>query len=254
LERTVASPAAVLALALWALGASPSASAEHLFRGLETGDLSEWRAQFYRGYGAQAVTLLKPEGGYALRFEMRSADTKVVRAELQPHQKSPGFRQQIGREYWYSFRMMLPSDWATQNGESQTLFQAHQKSGCTPPLALRVEGDQWRLKSRSTADKACNTNDSRTYSLGRIETGRWVDWAIRVKWSYEADGVLQVWKNGTRVVSQRGPNLYNVDQGPSPRIGIYKRKWSGAERQVYYVDSFRVCNHRESLSSAQRVR
>jgi hypothetical protein len=181
---------------------------------------------------------------------MRSADTRVARAEVQPNLKSPGFRQKIGQEVWYTFSMMLPSDWAT-GGEHQTLFQAHQKSGCQPVLALRVEGDQWRLKSRS-AGTDCTNNKSSTYSLGRIETGRWVEWTIRIKWSYKSNGILQVWKNGTRVVDQSGPNLYNVEQGPAARIGLYKRKWNGAKRQVYYAASFRIGDHREPLNSTQK--
>jgi hypothetical protein len=250
MKRSIASAAAVFALGLGALAASPTASADILFRGHTTSDLSEFRHQFYRDYGAQSITSPTREGKYGARFEMRSSDSSVVRAELQPNNKSPGFRQKIGEEVWYTVSMMLPSGWATSK-ETQTLLQSHQKSGCQPVLALRVEGDKWVLKSRSSGTD-CTNNKTRSYSLGRIETGKWVDWTMRVKWSYKSDGVLQVWKNGTRVVNQSGPNLYNADQGPATRFGLYKRKWNGAKRQVYYADSFRIGDSKESLSSMQK--
>jgi hypothetical protein len=250
MKRSIASAAAAVALSLGALAASPTASAEILFRGMQTSDLSEFKLSLYRDYAGNAVTSPIREGRYGTRFEMRSADTKVVRAEVQPNSKSPGFRQKIGEEVWYTFSMMLPSGWATGK-EKQTLFQGHQKSGCQPPLALGVEGDRWRLKSRSSGTD-CTSNKTNTYTLGRIETGKWVDWTIRVKWSYKSDGILQVWKNGTRVVDQKGPNLYNADGGPRTSIGIYKRKWDGAKRQVYYADSYRIGDYRESLSSMQK--
>jgi hypothetical protein len=250
MKKSLASAAAVFALGLGALAASPTASAEILFRGHTTSDLSEFRHQFYRDYGAQAVTSPIREGKYGVRFEMRSSDTKVKRAEIQPPSKDPAYRQEIGEEAWYTVSMMLPSGWATGN-ETQTLLQGHQKSGCQPALALRVDGDRWVLKSRS-AGTDCTNSKTRSYSLGRIETGKWVDWTMRIKWSYKSDGILQVWKNGTRVVNQSGPNLYNADQGPAVRFGLYKGRWRGANRQVYYADSFRVGDSRESLSSMQK--
>jgi hypothetical protein len=82
MEQSVASSAAVFALAVWALGASPTASAEHLFRGMETGDLSEWRTQFYRDYGAQVVTSPDPNVGTpcASRCEAQIPELRVPRS------------------------------------------------------------------------------------------------------------------------------------------------------------------------------
>ncbi|QMU29615.1 heparin lyase I family protein [Adhaeribacter radiodurans] len=61
-----------------------------------------------------------------------------------------------------------------------------------------------------------------------------------INFSHESDGVLEVWKNGIKVINYKGPNSYNDKRLPYFKAGIYKRRWYKIEKRVVYVDEVRV--------------
>ena len=52
---------------------------------------------------------------------------------------------------------------------------------------------------------------------------------VHVKWSNQNDGILEIWKDGEKVVDQKGPNTFNDAKGPYFRMGIYKG-WKDPDR------------------------
>ena len=69
---------------------------------------------------------------------------------------------------------------------------------------------------------------------------------FHIRWSYEDEGLLEVWKDGRKVVTQKGPNTYNDLRGNYFKIGVYKWDWknrpetSRVERRVLYHDEVRI--------------
>ncbi|MDO6391757.1 malectin domain-containing carbohydrate-binding protein [Pontibacter sp. BT731] len=94
------------------------------------------------------------------------------------------------------------------------------------------------------ASKAIHTDATKdgekTYDLGPVEKDKWLDFVYHINFSYKSDGVLEVWKNGVKVVDHRGPNSYNDQTVPYFKYGIYKRNWENISKRVIYVDDVRV--------------
>lgn len=82
--------------------------------------------------------------------------------------------------------------------------------------------------------------------MGPLPKGRWIDFVYHVKWSYQSDGILEVFQDGRKVVSKMGPNSYNDPKGPYMKIGMYasgihnKTENYNFNEQVLYFDEVRI--------------
>lgn len=159
-----------------------------------------------------------------------------------------------GRDYWYGFRTYLPADWendhqyevvAQWKGRRDDEAEAAEDSK-SPALALRVRGKQWYITNRWDPRLITPKNSAPRATLWRndLDIGVWTTWIVHARWSYKEDGVLEIWKDGKKVVEKRGPNTYNDGQGMYFKIGIYKPPWSDEvwfpskvrKRVVYHDD------------------
>ncbi|MBN1671939.1 MAG: heparin lyase I family protein [Kiritimatiellae bacterium] len=164
----------------------------------------------------------------------------------------------IGREYWYGFSIYLPADYAPDN-IWEIVAQWH---GCpdfeigedwrNPVMALDTRRGIWSIVNRWDAKRNTFESGARVYDgsvdwdLGRYQREKWTDWVFHVKWSYQADGLLEVWQDGIRVIRREGPNCYNDAEGPYFKTGLYKGwhdryepKGSVGVRTLYH-DEFRI--------------
>ena len=169
-----------------------------------------------------------------------------------------GPRAELGGEYWYGFSILLPGDhvpdeiWeivAQWHGVPD--FDIGEKWR-NPVIALSTNGGRWGWVNRWDAKR--NTFQAgqrqyggiREYDLGPYETGVWTDWVVHVRWSYGQDGIVEVWKNGQKVIDQTGPNAFNDAHGPFFKMGLYKgwgdpKKSSDAvSKRLVYHDEFRM--------------
>jgi hypothetical protein len=64
--------------------------------------------------------------------------------------------------------------------------------------------------------------------------GKWNDFVVQARWSYETNGLVNVWLNGEQIVQYRGPVGYNDDVGPYFRFGLYR-----GDTDQTYVARFR---------------
>ena len=183
------------------------------------------------------------EGNKALRFELRQSDPDSnigsKRIQLEGSQGAKAGK----REVWHSFSIFLPNDY-TKDPSSEILWEMHSIPDGFPskqiepwrsaPLELMTENGVWRVNWRWDSRKLTPFPDagswtppegSKSMGLGAYQTGRWVDLVVHVKWSFEADGLLEVFKNGEKIISEKGPIGYNDDKAPYQKIGIYKWQW-----------------------------
>ncbi len=190
-------------------------------------------------------------GDWSLRFSLdRFKDPVNFRSELRLKQPAEFF---IGEEYWFGWSMFLPENWIDDPGNNDIITQWHGRptTGGGPPLNLKAAGPNWVVQSKwdptpTNNRKGSPTLDSTAWNLGPIEKGKWTDWVFHVKWSFQADGLLEIWKDGKLVVQRRGPNTFNDPYGPYMKIGIYKFGWknpdkpSNATERVLYYDEIRI--------------
>lgn len=152
------------------------------------------------------------------------------------------FREPFDTDRWYSFRTKLVEPWE-KDFRSEVLAQWHSspdpffsEGGRGPSLAIRVYEDIFRITYGWDANfRTSDLRKSHRGELwrGRIITGRWVKWVMRVRWSHTERGIVEVWLDGTKIVSYKGPNTFNDLRGVYLKLGIYH---PGQRRVVQFDD------------------
>lgn len=227
-----------------------------IFEGdFESGDLKKWNKELGREDSALIVTNPVRAGKHSVRFELRKDDPIVAsskRAEL-TLKKEP----KVEVERWYGFSIFLPEDYK-RDALPEIVTQWHASPDLSagevwrsPPLAVLTQDGNWRINWRWDADRIMKRNrpdGSKSRELGKYETGVWTDWVFHVKWSWQSDGLLEVWKNGRKQIRYEGPVGYNDRSGVYFKTGIYKWVWnmtpekdqSTTDKRVIFVDEVRI--------------
>lgn len=192
--------------------------------------------QYCCAYSITQVTA--PDGiGKALRYDLRSTDAIVSsskRAEIQ----LAGTDAPETSERWYGLRYWLEK--YDKDAGAESILQWHDKDGTTPPLSLQVSGGSLDIVQSFTSGNTHN-------NLGATTIGKWISIVIHVKWTTGNTGLLEVWRDGTRVISKANIRT-NSKGGSYMKIGINKWSWapgggsSTATQRVFYIDDFRMGN------------
>ncbi len=214
--------------------------------GFENGNFSQWlpNALCCTHTGVIVNSPIR-SGSKAARFENRKED----------NEKHAGLRLRSEPAYserWYELSFLTPEENST-DPVGELYVQWHDRpdwklgeSWRNPPLALRITNDQfyitnaWDSRPVNVVRQAEGYN---TWNIGSVEKGRWEDFVFHVKWSYKADGLLEVWRNGTKVLHYTGPTCYNDALGPFLWIGMYKYgnfARSNSTKRVVYIDEIRI--------------
>ncbi|WP_197088617.1 polysaccharide lyase [Rufibacter radiotolerans] len=214
--------------------------------GIETGD---W------DYALNYVSKPVFRGKRAARFEIRK-DQPLVQN---------GKRSEItvvgavtNKHRWYSFAAYFPADGFVKDTEREVICQWHQRpdyhlgeKAASPATSLRVNKDRFVLDTGFNAEQVSTgvTEESRKkIDLGPVTKDTWHEFVFHFIHSYGPDGLVEVWHNGTKVVSQKGGNMYNSAAMPKWKIGLYKAAFktdkSTVTRRVIYLDNIRVGNEK----------
>lgn len=200
----------------------------------------------------QATIAPSWDGRCAMRFEVRQGDVdsnQTDRAEIAGNR----LVWNSGEEVWYSLSFMLaPEDPLPSTGQWMLVDQffaqdaQDQISGGSPPLALEVTATkQVRVFIRGGAKASADDRVARenSYLLAPAGEGVWHEVLIHVRWSTEANGMVEAWQrteNGSFTsepqVSAPGPNVLTVAGHVLPvyvETGIYRSR-SAATQVVYY--------------------
>lgn len=201
----------------------------------EKGNLADWHEKKLPELeSARVVRHPVRAGKYAVRFQLKRLDrivSKSKRAELQ--MSGAGY---AGQEFWYGLSVFIPNDWEEDSADEvvvqwnanhdKELGESPKRS---PPLAIRIRKDYWFVTNRWDARAVTppgNTAPGAILWRGPYARGAWTDWVVHARWSYKPDGLLEIWKNGEKIVRKDGPNTYNDRYGLRFKIGIYKPKWN----------------------------
>jgi hypothetical protein len=156
----------------------------------------------------------------------------------------PKITLQRNRDYWFGFSVLLPVGWEVPNVfELIAQFHASEPTG-SPPFAILTGSGKWKINSRYDGGmKDWFLNDVSE------DVGKWTDWVIHYKPSLDAQGIVEVWKNGKLVASRTGPNDFSsASVGPYFKMGMYLG-WkdrtccnSYKPEKVVYHDALRVAS------------
>ena len=224
-------------------------------------DFSKWHKEICRASALVISREVTPRKGNGVaRFEFAKSDVtnynNYVRAEIrQPSQTEA--------ERWFGFSNYLPADFVT-DPLAEKIAQWHEvpdfdkgENWRSPPISFGIENGRYYVQILWAA-AAVNTNSTvdgnRKVDLGPVDKAQWNDWVFHIKFSYQSDGILEIYKNKTKVFSLYGPNSFNDRTFPYFKIGIYKWGWNGwasyspESKRVLYYDEVKIGNAKSNLT------
>jgi hypothetical protein len=171
-----------------------------------------------------------------LKFELRDGESwkditgaRSYRTEIDTRDK-PAMRS----VKWYRFSVLFSKDFPIEYNR----FVFAQWHGADkwwlgepsrdPVLSFRFINSQFSIKLVHSAERIVKNPDSvwsdKIFKTKTFDLGKWNDFVIEAKWSYEDDGFLNIWWNNKQIVKYNGPVGYNDDTGPHFQFGIYRDK------------------------------
>jgi hypothetical protein len=179
-------------------------------------------------------------GTQSARFELRDTDSEVqsgTRSEIT-------FPTTTNLNRWYSFAIFFPRDGYAKDDADEIISQWHQGGGKTPALCLRTRNDLLCIRILGGWKTLC-----------AITKDTWQTYVLHVKHSADATGIVEIWKDGVKIKSLPGPNMYKVTgelKNPNWKLGIYKSTWNGTQttrtkKRVLYFDDIKMGSERATL-------
>ncbi|MGV3502237.1 MAG: polysaccharide lyase [Adhaeribacter sp.] len=192
--------------------------------------------EFGTSHAFAAVTSPVYDGKKAGRFELRDSDPEEsngTRAEMSV------IKDKVQKEMWYSFAVYLPSADFAYDSKKEILSQWHQSGGTSPPSYLLIQKDRWSYEVANKMDSHVK------FDLGAVAKDVWNQFTFHYITSNGSDGLVEIWHNGTKVLTHKGGNMYNLSNLPKWKLGVYKWDWNGSgttdvKKRVLFYDNVRV--------------
>ena len=176
------------------------------------------------------------QGTKSARFELRDTDPENhsgTRTEI-------SFDDATNLNRWYSYALYVPSAYYKSDPDDEIITQWHQGGSLTPALCLRVKSDKLYIRILG----------STWVELGAWDKDAWHAYVMHIKHSSGSDGLIEIWKDGTKILNRSGANMYKVEgdiHNPNVKMGIYKSDWNGSGTtstniRVLYLDDIRIGN------------
>jgi polysaccharide lyase-like protein len=166
-------------------------------------------------YGVTASTSQFYNGIKSARFELRDTDTEIhngSRSEI-------SFPDATNLNRWYAYALYASSAQFKIDSDDDVISQWHQGGSATPALCLRVKSDRIYLRVLGT-----------WIDLGVFEKDKWRAYVMHVKHSASSDGLIEIWRDGQKILNRTGTNMYSITgdyHAPNWKLGIYKSDWNG---------------------------
>lgn len=221
-------------------------------------DFSEWLWETVSQGDTEISTNYARTGECSARIELNYRGDTTHREELMLH----GIAPRDG-ERWVAFSMLFPKggdeDWGVDSKNNDVIFQVHafpdpDENWVVPPISMNSSNGDWMIFLATDSDTSLAEKE---YDfIGPIwrapyETGVWTDWVFHFKFDHRKEnpkGLLEVWKDGEKVVDMHDVQIGQNDIGASNvKTGVYKTRWrqrhdaeTDVRRRVVYVDALRL--------------
>jgi hypothetical protein len=183
-------------------------------------------------------------GKYSAELTVREGDIKQTGAENTTNERTEldsGKYPLYDKEICYGFSFLVPKDFPIVDVRL-VISQMKQSDGDGPLIAERYRDGKHTIVVESHGKK-------KRYTLPKIRKGEWHDMIYRVRYA-EKDGYMDVWMNGKKVATYKGP-LGNSDFRNLfyHKIGLYRDRMR--QPMTIYFDNYRVGPTIESVDPAK---
>lgn len=183
-------------------------------------------------------------GKYVMKSELNASSKDPERTEAVVFIDEERLMFEIGQEYWVGISIKLDENFRDSMDfkDQGMLLQWHYQDKLHPevrdaqPLLLRFKNDEVRVDNEVLEEYMARTSPA---------YGRWIDWVFHVKLS-NTDGVIEVWREGTKIVDFRGDN-HQVEkhEGAYLKFGLYSSQYEknplkGSMKRTVYHDELRI--------------
>lgn len=208
--------------------------------------------QVHPEYAFQRIATLARSGTRCGRFEVRQGDCwrdpNKNRAEL----SEESFFAQRGESVWYGFSVLIPEDFVDKDNwllVTQWHSYPDKELGEVwrhPILAARfINGIfSFTISYSKTGDPVHETIDDpdivsnmTILELPVFMKGAWHDFVVHLRWSYDSEGLVQIWKNAELIKTYQGPVGFNDKRGVFWKFGLYRKNHPVTD--VLYLDEMR---------------
>lgn len=166
------------------------------------------------------------DGSFAARFEVRDRDNPFGSDERAEVQGRP--TGQVNSRRWYTWSVYLPANFNPRGanaGRFMYLMQWAVEDGASP-LGLTVDRGHLTLQVLEQSRPGRIVSAYRPWGVPlRSIRGRWVDFAMFVRWSTGNAGQVQIWVDG--VQQQMNWPLGNDDGNPAAHGGVGASVFTG---------------------------
>jgi hypothetical protein len=236
-----------LCLVVLSLAAAHLSAAELTFQnGFESGDLTGFHAS---GNAPTVVTSPVARGKYAGNFDLTRSMATPYRTEVVLGEKG---KFEWSTEYWVGFSFRF-EQWAADHDMEIAPFQIHRTPNdwATAKPSAQISNGPVMMAVRS--------GEMRVYTYGGkigwrapVVTGEWIHITLRFVPSFRSDGLIEMWKDGEKIVSVPGQNAIELDHNGKPmrppywKMGIYKWNWkegrraTDTTRRQLFIDDLRI--------------
>lgn len=196
------------------------------------------------GYALEQSSERARVGESAIRFELRDTDP-IVSSSVRTEMTRVGDEDAEEMERWYGLSYFL-TDWESDDG-GESIIQWHDVDGTCPPLSLQIYANQIQLTS-------CIDFGNTYFPIGDVVSNEWMDIVIHVVWRTDDSGVLELWRNGEKVVDAHDLRTQSTG-GSYLKVGMNKWSWapdggqSNVSRRVFFIDEVRIGDETSNLES-----
>jgi hypothetical protein len=127
-----------------------------------------------------------------------------------------------GREHWWAHSILFPDNFKVGSNIWYTVADFHNTASGGGQANFHVDASRWDgqtlwLRGYGGVNSADNEYKVK---IGSIVKNVWYDFVYNVKWSSGSGGFMDAWVNGKKVMSYRGPTLYE-GQGVYLKLANY---------------------------------
>lgn len=150
-----------------------------------------------------SITIVKSP----VRWGRYAARTYIDRTHERSEIRAKGVEK--GGTYWYGWSLYVPVKNGVVTGVVNQFHkywpeidQPKWEWAKGKPTTLDIENGKWVFRVLYQPNPSVKSTSKVSTVVGTVEKGRWTNWVMHAKWSFQSDGFIKLWKDGKLVYTR----------------------------------------------------